>query len=367
MAEPGTAPPAEAGCPGAAPAPEPPRTPRWRRPRALIAIGAAVVVAVLAATGQRAAQVRTTDPAAPVEEVLALITDRRGSALATQLGIESLLVTDEALARGYEPPEDLRTAGASYGAADADTRRPDRDTATVAVAYRLGAQEHRTSVRVQRETTGWVREWEVVDATGLAGALTITSTHLEQARVAGADLPTTPPDSRMLNARHPALPGTYTITTPPSHPLFEAAELGAVAVAADDTDRRPATFDVTGLKVRSGLAADVHEQITARLDTCAEQTALAPPGCPLHLDRDSYQSVEDVSWTITAQPQIRLLPADDTALHGAPLTVETTTPGAAEVTYRHTYGADEPKQETVDITVGGGVGIDEDGRAEWEQ
>lgn len=349
--------------PGGTPAPLSLRRPVWRRPRLLAALAAAVVVAVLAATCQRTAQQEDTDPAAPVADLLELITQKRGGALAAALDVSSPLISDQALARGYEPPTRLRTAGVSYSGADAETRRPDRDTATVAVTYRLGGREHRTSVRVQREATGWVRDWEIADASRLTGELTLTSTHLEQARAAGVQVPTAPPESRLLGAEHAALPGTYTVTTG-QHALFAAAQVGTAAV----TDRRATTYAIAAadLQVRSGLAVDVSDQIAERLEECAEETVLAPPGCPLRLERDSYRTVEDVSWRVTAQPQIRLVPAEDPALTGAPLAVETTTPGAAEVTYRPVYGGDGTETETVDITIGGSVSLTEDGHAVWE-
>ncbi|WP_370013295.1 hypothetical protein UIS43_27915 (plasmid) [Nocardiopsis sp. LDBS0036] len=54
-------------------------------------------------------------------------------------------------------------------------------------------------------------------------------------------------------------------------------------------------------------------------------------------------------------------------LHGAPLEVQTTTPGTADVTWTYASIDDETlKETTIGITVTGTVRLDEDGTPLWQ-
>lgn len=349
------------------PRPAPRARPRWRR-RLLVA-GAVVAALALTAAGLRTVQAATTSPTDPVDDLLGALADGHGEAVLEHAEVDSLLVLDWALAEGYTPPEDLRATEVTYGGDDADTQRPDRGSATVHVEYELEGATHTAHVRVTREDTGWIRDWQIADLGTLLGELTVTSAHVDEVRVAGAEVDTASPDQEAHAATGvPALPGTYTLATTDEEELFAGDEaLGEVTVLGPSAT--PATTaDITAedLTVREGLADEVAEQVEARLDECAQAETLTPPGCPLGLESAPTRSTDDVSWQILEMPEVDLVASDEEALHGAPLEVETTTPGSAEAEWTYAYTDDgEPEDETVDVTVGGTVTIDEDGEPAW--
>jgi hypothetical protein len=343
----------------------PARRPLLRRPAALAVIAAALALLGAATAGRHLAPPGAggSEPADPVEEVLALIEGRQGAALAEATGATSPLLSDAALDSGYTPPDDLTAGEVDYGAADPATRRPDRDSATVTVTYRLGGEEHSARVRVQRSTGGWAPSWELADgARGLLGALRVTSPHLDTVLAGGAEVGAADAGSWTGEAAA-APPGTYTIAVPADHPLLAPGTLSEVEVAAGP---EATVHEAAEPQVRPDLAEEVAAQVADHLAECATDTTLAPPGCPLQVDRGgAYRTVQDVRWEITAQPEVRLRPAVPEDLHGDPLTVETAAPGTAEATYTYTRSGGGTEHRTVDITVGGSVATDEDGRAVW--
>src|SRR5699024_2804069 len=120
------------------------------------------------------------------------------------------------------------------------------------------------------------------------------------------------------------------------------------------------TADLTAedLTVREGLAEEVAEQVESRLEECAQEETLTPPGCPLGLESTPTRSTDDVSWEISEMPEVDLVASDEEALHGAPLEVETTTPGSAEAEWTYAYTDDgDAETESVDVTVGGTVTV----------
>jgi len=120
------------------------------------------------------------------------------------------------------------------------------------------------------------------------------------------------------------------------------------------------------LTVREGLVDEVADQTEAHLDECAQAETLTPPECPLRLESTPTRSTDEVSWEISEMPEIDLAASDEEVLHGAPLEVQTTTPGTAEAEWTYAYTDDEaPQNETVEITVGGTVTVDEGGAPVW--
>ncbi|WP_017616282.1 hypothetical protein [Nocardiopsis salina] len=345
---------------------EPRGRPRWRR-RLLVA-GAVLAVLALTAAGLRAFQAATTDPTDPVEELLDDLADGHVEAVLEHADIDSPLVLDRVLVEGYTPPHDLRTTKVTYGHADADTQRPNRGTASVDVEYELDGATHTAYVQVARQDTGWVRDWEVTDLDTLIGELVVTSDHLDEVRVASAEIDTAlPPSQSRTNPAVPALPGTYTLATTDDEELFADEVLDEVAVFGPRAS--PVTIvqlSAADLTVREGLVDEVAEQVEDHLDECARAETLAPPGCPLGLESTPTRSTGDVSWELLGMPEIDLVASDQPTLNGAPLEVVTTAAGSAEVewTYAHTDDED-PDTETVEVTVGGTVTVDDDGEPAW--
>ncbi|WP_306366645.1 hypothetical protein [Nocardiopsis sp. CC223A] len=333
--------------------------------RRLLLIGAvAVSVLVLAGVGLRVVQGRVTDPTDPVDALLDRIADADAGALAGHIDTDPLL-----LAEGYTPPEDLRTTGVTYGRNDPDTRRPNRNAATVHIAYRIGGTTHTAFVRVQREPTGWIRSWEITDPGDLPGELVIASAHVDHVMVAGADVPTTAPARISTTVAIPVLPGIYTLSTSGDEELFvSSAPLGEVTVPGADS-RVEITVDPAELQVRENLRQEIAEQVAGHLDTCVADAnaaaTLSPSGCPLRVDRAVYRSVREVTWALAEYPEITVVPAES-GLHGEPLEVRTITPGAADASWFYAYTDDEAAEEAVvDITVAGTVSVDSDGAALW--
>ncbi|NYH55293.1 hypothetical protein HNR06_004882 [Nocardiopsis arvandica] len=336
-------------------------------------LGTAVVaVLVLVSAGLRAVQGQVTGPTDPVEALLSQLADGDTTAVTDHTDVMPLPFNRQGLAEGYTPPEDLRTTDVTYAQDDPDTQRPNREAATVGIAYRIGDTDHTAYVYVQRESTGWIRSWEIMDLGTLLGELVVTSSHLDHVVVAGATVQTTNADT---TAGLPALPGTYTLTTPDEEgeeELFTAGiSLGEVTVLGPDTTARTeAAIDPADLQIRDGLLDEVTEQVTDFLEECVTAAdaadTLSPADCPMRVDRSVYRTAREVTWTLTEQPDIALVPATEAGLHGAPLEVETTTPGTAEVTWTYAYTDDEdPEETTVDITAAGTVRLDPDGTALW--
>src|SRR5699024_427206 len=220
-----------------------------------------------------------------------------------------------------------------------------------------------------REDTGWLRDWEITSPGTLLGGLVVTSDHLDEVRVAAAEIDTVPTGSEThTSAAVPALPGTYELATTDEETLFAGADpLGEVTVLGPSaTPATIAELAAEDLTVREGPVAEVADQIEAHLDECAQAETLTPTECPLRLENTPTRSTDEVSWEISEMPEIDLAASDEEVLHGAPLEVETTTPGTAEAEWTYAYTDDEETQdETVEVTVGGTVTVDEGGAPVW--
>ena len=339
--------------------------PRWWRP--LLVTGAVVAALALTAAGLRNLQDGMGGPAEPVEELLEQIADGRGEELHEYAGGKGVLLQEQTLAEGYTPPEDLRVTDVVQEEIDADTLRPDKDFATVHIAYELGGKTHSAFVKVQREETGWLRGWEILDPKSLLGELVVTSNHVDRVRVAAGEVDTVSPQWDVHGNGMAALPGTYTLATAEEVLFLSGESLGEVTVfGSGDVPTTVVDVGPTELTVREGLVDGVMEQVAEYLEECAEAEVLVPPGCPLRLERSIFRTVTDVAWTITSMPEIVLVPSVEAGLHGASLAVETSTPGSAEVEWSYVRTEDEePGSETVEVFVAGTVTVDEHGEPEW--
>jgi hypothetical protein len=356
-----------AALPTEPPAIERPSAPRGRRRlRTLLTVAAALAVLALISGGIRTLQANTTDPVDPVEDLLALISASEGDRIADLLDVDSPLVTDQALAQGYTPPEQMRTTDVTYGQADTDTHRPTKNTAAVGVSYRLGEETHTAQVRVQREPTGWVRSWELADrGDQIMGALALTSAHLEDALVADTAVRTAPPGSTPTTVT--ALPGTYSLSVGEDDPLFEPSDLAALTVRGSGSSRQTeVTIPGTDLIVRPELLGEVEDQVEDHLQECAQATTLTSAGCPLRVEQTIFRTTTDVEWTLDTPPVLTITAAEDVSLHGAPLTVQTLTPGSATAEWTYAYTDDDPETATIDVNVAGSVLLDPQGDVVWQ-
>lgn len=339
---------------------------RRRRLRIALIVAATLAVLTLISAGIRTFQANTTDPTDPVEDLLALIRAGDGDQIADLLDIDSPLVTDQALAQGYTPPDQMRTTDITYGPADADTHRPSKNTAVVEVSYRIGDDDHTAHVRVQREPTGWVRSWELADrGAQIMGSLALTSAHLDHALVAGAVIDAAPTGGFSTPAT--ALPGTYSLATAQDDPLFEASELGTLAIpGVGSGDRTDVTIPGADLTVRPGLLEAVDAQVETHLQECAQASTLTPAGCPLRVDRTILRTTTDVEWTLNTSPVLTITAAEDVSLQGAPLTVRTLTPGSATAEWTYAYTNNGTETATIEVTVTGSVRLDPQGDVVWQ-
>src|SRR5699024_2504869 len=202
--------------------------PRWWRP--LLVTGAVVAALALTAAGLRNLQDGMGGPAEPVEELLEQIADGRGEERHEYAGGKGVLLQEQTLAEGYTPPEDLRVTDVVQEEIDADTLRPDKDFATVHIAYELGGKTHSAFVKVQREETGWLRGWEILDPKSLLGELVVTSNHVDRVRVAAGEVDTVSPQWDVHGNGMAALPGTYTLATAEEVLFLSGESLGEVTV-----------------------------------------------------------------------------------------------------------------------------------------
>lgn len=154
-----------------------------------------------------------------------------------------------------------------------------------------------------------------------------------------------------------APPGRYTITAP-EHPLFTATPI-ETTIGTD-----PVTLTMS-VGIQQAVTSQIQQQIRARLDTCAAVPDLNPSlgqgisNCRFRYTPEAnHPFIDNVNWTITSYPtiELRVDPA-------GPVTVHTTQPGHATVTYRWTRDILEPRDWSpangaADITVAGDVELD---------
>jgi hypothetical protein len=179
-------------------------------------------------------------------------------------------------------------------------------------------------------------------------------------RLAGIDIPTS--DDQSAATRSSKVwgpPGVYT-STAAGDALFEAAH--ATITVTGRVDLAPATLPTV---LKAGVVEEIQRQIRARIDQCAADPELRPRTDPTALLSDcpfshntKYALIRTPKWTILQYPSIELRIEDDTTV-----TVHTTTPGNAQISYDWTFDILEPRTwNTVtaieDITVAGTVFLD---------
>lgn len=350
---------------------------RWSLRRWAI-LGVVLAVLALTATGLRITQLTIYSPDEPVRELLAYIESGDSAALADVLDVESGLLVDEVLTEGYTPPQDLRVTRVREEPLAGDiTEAPSRDHAAVELAYTLGEEQHETEVAVRRETTGWLRRWEVAETNILLGALRIDSPFFTNGQVATAQFDVeSNGEVHMVTVAEVnyaaedgaflALPGSYEITAQDDHPLYQPVEATTVEVTTHHTTHDPARVELDDAEPHPELVDDIADQISDFLGDCTESTQAIPGGnCPFQVERDAYFGIDEVHWTVLAEPEITLEVRDE-APGRTGMAVETTEPGTAQAEVTYTNVADEGGTEEFDFTVGGTASIDENGAVEWQ-
>jgi hypothetical protein len=355
-----TEPPAVPSSPAADTAPDSPAQRRVLRRRLIIA-GVVVLVLLAAYTAVAAMQNTVAGPDGPVKDLFAALADRDGGRLGELAGCGAApLCQPAALRTGYRPPEQVSILGVTYGdpLRGDQTRRPNKNRATVQVRYQLAGAAHEDTVGLQRDSGGLVRAWRITKPPG--GLLDILSTTVPTARLAGAQVitVTAPADGLRTDGAVWAPPGIYTLAAVDT-PLVGAVPI--TVTVAGDMGRQRLTLDVA---VKPDAAAEVDRQVHARIDACAQQSDLRPDvghaalsNCPFEYPTQ-YTAVRDVHWTIVDYPRIELRKSDD-----GTVTVHTQKPGHATVTFSYSLDVLEPRRwtpvdGTTDITVSGAVTSD---------
>jgi len=341
------------------------------RRRRLLVLGAAAAAVLLPLAVVRTPQVLASDPAEPVEEAVAALEEGDAPTVMEAVGrkhpdvfdlapdVEGGILGAEALKEGYTPPEaSLGEVGEARTLTLDDHQRPAGTARTVPVHYRLGGTEDTALAEVVRGRTGWRRPWELNPGGQAAfyGAIELPERPIGDLTIADVTYETGP--GILPPGQATALIGTYDVVL--HHPLFTDAptRIDVLPGATTLLEPRPA-------EIAPDVAEEIADQVAERITGCAEEaTDLRPTGCPLRHDPGHYFPLKgDAEWSIEELPEIELAVAEDLTL-GAPITVETTTPGEATVEFALSDG--ETRTATVEVAVAGTVDLDEGGRPRWK-
>lgn len=333
-----------------------PRRPIRRTTTVIAAVG--VLTLIIVSTVLILAT-NTPPPDTQVRALFTALTNHDGPALQNlDVCHDSPLCDQDALASGYQPPQHVRL----------DAAQPDNDDHdTITVHYDIDNTNDTDHVGVTRYRHGLLgHEWRITEPPG--ADLHISSTYWHQAHIAGIDIDTTT-NLKTNAAPSPfwAPPGRYTITTT-SDPIVDPAHLDLTIT--DNHQPPPITLTPT---IKADLTLQADQQIHTRIDQCAAQPRSNPNVGTSPLDFDScpfsydipYTVVDHLHWTVDQYPTIALHVQDD-----GTITVATTTPGQATLTYQWTLDIVTPQHwttasTTMPITIGGHIEVD-NGTAVWK-
>lgn len=288
-----------------------------------VAIFSTIGVLVIIAGGLVWARAVFYSPEAAVNGYLSALQNRDATAALTHLGPPRGLFGDDLLQpevvqdSGYTPPADLQIRSV----------QTNGDTATVTAAMRVGSETVTTTFALERDDAlPWrlFRPWRIADGLGgiavnwpFAGGLT----------VAGKSVSGSTEDYLS------AFPGAYQVVAGTSA-LVEAPPISIVVQPRRVGDGH---FAPT---IKSSAADAVKTQVADYLDKCSKQTTLQPPGCPFAAyDSGYYGAPTNVAWSMTGTPTYVI------GINGSNLTVTTSSPGTAGVTWQ---GTDYRKQPTAE-------------------
>ncbi|MEV4706631.1 hypothetical protein [Actinoplanes sp. NPDC049316] len=321
------------------PAGVPPFLPGPQRfPRGLVALLAVFAALVLVVAGLKIVDVRYFQPGRAVVAFFSALADRDADAAVARLAVpppgdSTLLRTAVLRSDGYIPP-----SGVHVRASDIVEER-----ATVEVEFRVGGTGHRREFSLVRDTSataGVFHRWRI---DGGVFPLDVAAGGVDTVLVAG--VPVALAASEYGRRSVSAFPGSYRVTLP-EQPLLEAPE-SVVHVGTSDPEYASVLVEPV---IKSGARAAVDQRIHAYLDDCAEQTVLAPVGCPF--SSYSFGEVRDVRWKIVEYPRYDLtVDEGGTILTDVEYGTATVTGKSASSFAGGTY----PYKDTVSFTVAGTV------------
>ena len=339
-------------------------TPARQLSTATLALIIAAVIGSVIAT-----HLNDPSPQAPVRQLFTALA-AQDTALAGRLAdcTASPLCDGDALASGYQPPEDVHIGHASTSRTRVDG--VIQESAAIDVSYRMPGDglSVATVIDVQR-SGGFGQDWSI--SGGAYGMLTVVSRSQPSVIAGGVTVATV----TTADGPHalPALPGVYRITADPTAGIgADPTDSGTVGAGLLTVPPQQATITGTGgpvvvtlqTTIAPSLAAVVQAQIQADIDECAARTHdILAAGCPFQApdDRISYHVADDVTWTVTSYPTIKLAIATDPETAGGPITVTTVTPGHVRATWPGSGGGDID-----DIVVGGTVATGTDGSPTYQ-
>ncbi|MER6796659.1 hypothetical protein ABT262_32540, partial [Amycolatopsis mediterranei] len=103
-----------------------------------------------------------------------------------------------------------------------------------------------------------------------------------------------------------------------------------------------------GVRVKASAQQAAQDQVKTYLDQCAGQKTAEPPNCPFRLA--FYSEVVNVSWKITAYPEVELQQTQSGAV-----AVRTRTGSQGRVTVTGTQSGGTPYQDEQTFSVNGGI------------
>jgi len=339
----------------------------WRLPTRTIVVGAAAVLLVVLALAFFAIQ-RSSDPRDPVREFFAALQARDTARIQAVVGCDAICGAG-ALSSGFTPPSDVEIGEVTEGIGRPDdvTRRPDPNTAAVAVNYTVDGVGFVATVVVVRGGQGLVRTWTLREAPG--AWLDVVSAQLPTATVGALSVPTVTADfAKDTKDALWVFPGVWTVAAPGN------AMVGApsVQVAIGASDHEVVTL---AAEVKPEALTEVNRLIEARLTACAAQADLMPSvpdellSCPFKASL--VTTPRNIRWTVLEAPTVKLHPIERPLDQARTFWVETVREGRARVTYEYTLGVLPatrtwiPAEETVTFTIKGAAGLSDQGTIVW--
>ncbi|MEW2432426.1 M48 family metalloprotease [Micromonospora sp. NPDC047644] len=306
--------------------------------RTWLLVGALALVACLGTSGLGVVQWAFFRPQAAIDGYFSALADRDSEAALGHLtdqgdGTDRDLLAKLLRGKGYQPPTDVEISSLER----------DGDTATAAVAYRVGDARQSGTLTLRREdetTAGLFHGWR------LSGGPTALNASIAEpgVRLNGVELPVATEGAPLV-----LLPGGYTATGP-SSALSETP--GATVLVG--AGQGAATLQLTPVLKPAAIDA-VEARVRAWLDECAKQTVAAPPGCPFRYYGGTAQKV---TWKILEYPEIAVeLTSPSTARVSTPVETQ----GRVQVSGTTTYfGSSSPFTDDNALTVTGVATADGD-------
>lgn len=214
--------------------------------------------------------------------------------------------TEAALAIAGEPDDDTRLAFLSADAladdwsVDAIAERHRReDEADVDVTINAGNTSRQGRFHLVNGDDGWTMEAPFVKVDLDAGALDVVELGKARQQAERNDSGTV----QLL-----LFPGVYELYPGFANRVtFEPSVLIATPRESEDS-----TLRLTTRRTLTDAGADAAQKaVDARIDDCAKQTVIEPPGCPFSGEEASVvrqqSDVADIAWTVVAHPEAHVV------------------------------------------------------------